>query len=98
MDDKMYSITEKDFKLIHDNSMRILKEIGILFNDEETIRIFKDHGLKVEGKTVFFKEKNVRNALEAAPAQFTVAARNPKNNVQIGQGRSIFVPGYGAPF
>jgi trimethylamine--corrinoid protein Co-methyltransferase len=32
------------------------------------------------------------------PAQFTLCARNPSRSVTIGGGKSVFAPGYGAPF
>jgi trimethylamine--corrinoid protein Co-methyltransferase len=37
-------------------------------------------------------------ALEAVPKRFTIEARNPDRSVSIGDGITVFAPGYGAPF
>jgi trimethylamine--corrinoid protein Co-methyltransferase len=94
----MQTFTEKELTNIHDASMDLLKNIGVAFNDDEALSIFKKNGFKVDGKTVFFSEKNVRQAIESAPARFRVAARNPANNVSIGGENVAFAPGYGAIF
>lgn len=83
---------------IHDASMNILCDVGVAFNEEESLEIFKKNGCKVDGKTVFFSENEVRGALESAPQRFTLAARNPAKSVQLGDDDFAFVPGYGAPF
>jgi trimethylamine--corrinoid protein Co-methyltransferase len=72
--------------------------VGVAFNEEESLDIFKKNGFKVDGKTVFLSEKDVRSALESAPQRFTLAARNPANSVELGDDDFAFVPGYGAPF
>ena len=81
MYDRMQILTEKELDAIHKASMKILGEIGVIFNDEESLKIFKDHNVKVEGKTVFFKEKVIRKSVESAPSLFTISARNPENNM-----------------
>jgi trimethylamine--corrinoid protein Co-methyltransferase len=98
MYDRMQSLTRNELDMIHNTSMRILREVGVAFHDEETLKIFKDHDIKVDGHTVFLEEKIVRNAVESAPSQFTVTARNPGHNVVIGGDRVVCAPGYGAPF
>jgi trimethylamine--corrinoid protein Co-methyltransferase len=94
----MQTFTEKELTRIHDTSMDLLKNIGVAFNDDEALSIFKKNGFKVDGKTVFFSEKNIRQAIETAPACFKVAARNPAKNVSIGGEDVAFAPGYGAAF
>ena len=91
-------LTEKELTEIHDASMDLLKNIGVAFNDDETLNIFKKNGFKVDGKTVFFSEKKVLHAIESAPARFQIAARNPDNTVFIGGEDVAFAPGYGATF
>jgi len=92
------NFTEKELTHIHDASMDLLKTIGVAFNDDEALSIFKKNGFKVEGQTVFFSEKKVRQAIESAPARFRVAARNPANSVSIGGDSVALAPGYGAAF
>lgn len=78
--------------------MELLQTSGIVINEEEAIEIFKNHGFKVEGKTVFPTEKQIRDTLATVPEKFTVHARNPENSVTIGGDDFVFLPGYGAPY
>jgi trimethylamine--corrinoid protein Co-methyltransferase len=95
---QMPSYSKKELTHIHDASMDLLKTIGVAFNDDEALGIFKKNGFKVDGKTVFFSEKKVRQAVESAPARFRLAARNPAHTVPIGGDGFALSPGYGATF
>lgn len=83
---------------IHDESMRILRDLGIDFYDEEARAILAAHGAKVVGDTVYFDEATLLKYVGMAPSAFTQLARNPANNVGIGGNRTIFAPVYGPPF
>ncbi|WP_022666904.1 trimethylamine methyltransferase family protein [Desulfospira joergensenii] len=98
MYDRMQELTRNDMEQIHNAAMDLLKTTGVAFNDEEALSIFKDKGFRVDGSTVFFEESQVQKALETAPKRFTVHARNPEKNVEIGEDDFVFLPGYGAPF
>ncbi|SCX81904.1 trimethylamine methyltransferase family protein [Desulfoluna spongiiphila] len=98
MYDRMQELTQEDFTRVHDSAMDLLKNTGIVFNDDEAIDIFKKNGVKTEGKTVFLTEAQVKSAVEKAPTKFTVTGRNPEKNVTIGEDDFVFVPGYGAPY
>ncbi|GAB6146469.1 trimethylamine methyltransferase family protein [Desulfocicer niacini] len=98
MYDRMQELDVKNCEKIHAASMDILKNTGVAFNDDEALDIFKKNGHKVEGTTVFFEESDIKKALETAPKRFTVHARNPEKNVEIGEDDFVFLPGYGAPF
>ena len=56
---------------IHDESMRILRELGIDMYDAEVRDILQKHGAKVVGETVFFDEALVLKYVQMAPSQFT---------------------------
>ncbi len=98
MYDRMQELGKKDMEKIHAASMDLLKNTGVAFNEEEALEIFKSNGHRVEGSTVFFEEADIQKALKTAPARFTVHARNPEKNVNIGEDDFVFLPGYGAPF
>lgn len=83
---------------VHDASMRILRELGIDFYDDEARAILKQHGADVRGETVFFDEELILKYVRMAPSQFTQLARNPQNNVTIGGNQIVFAPVYGPPF
>lgn len=83
---------------IHNTSMRLLAGVGVRFPSDEAIDVFKKHGVKTEGCTVYLSEEQVMQAVDSAPSRFTLHSRNPARNVAVGDGEPIFVPGYGAPF
>jgi trimethylamine---corrinoid protein Co-methyltransferase len=83
---------------IHEMSMRILSELGIVFYDDEVREILAAHGARVEGDAVYFSEAVLMEHVAKAPAHFTQLARNPANSVTIGTGQSVLAPVYGPPF
>lgn len=91
-------LSAEDIGQIHDTTVKILGEVGVDFPHEDALAIFRKHGVKVDGRRVYLTEDQLMDALKAAPAQFTVRARNPERNVTIGDGKPVFAPGYGAPF
>ena len=98
MYDRMQELSTQNMEKIHSAAMDLLKNTGVVFNDEEAIEIFKAAGHRVEGTTVFFEESDIAKALKTSPRRFTVHARNPEKNVEIGEDDFVFLPGYGAPF
>ena len=88
---KLSMFEDSDLQRIHDYSMKILAENGIRFPDETALKIFKDHGFRVDGEQVYFTESQVRNALETAPSHFVIRGRNSARNLDLGNG------GYGVP-
>ena len=98
MDTRMQYFTENELTRIHDASMELLKNVGVAFNDDEALGVFKKNGFKVDGRTVYFSENKVRQAIESAPARFKVGARNPAKSLTIGGEGVVMAPGYGAAF
>jgi len=98
MYDRMQTFSNEHLTRIHETSMSLLAHVGVAFNEREALEIFKKNGLKIDGKTVFFTEKDVQKALGSAPPAFMVAARNPERSVSIGHDDFVYAPGYGAPF
>ncbi len=83
---------------IHATTVRFLEEVGVEFPGAEALAIFRRHGARVDGATVFLTERQLQDALVTAPQQFTIEARNPTRSVTVGGGQPVFAPGYGAPF
>jgi trimethylamine--corrinoid protein Co-methyltransferase len=98
MYDRMQTFTMEELSKIHDASLRVLKNIGVMFDDDEAIDIFKNAGHKVSGNVVYFSEKQISRALESVPAQFVLSARNAEKSVPIGGHNFALAPGYGAAF
>ena len=84
-------------ELLHQNSLRILNEIGIAFLSDSALELLKKNGVRVEGNRAYFTEEQVMNALDAAKKDFIVYARNPKYNVHMNTVELYMTPGYGSP-
>jgi trimethylamine--corrinoid protein Co-methyltransferase len=84
---------------IHQASMRLLKETGILVIDyPPACETFRKNGAKVEGEMVWIDEDTLMHFVKQAPPTFTQLARNPANNLPFGGANIIFAPVYGPPF
>ncbi|MDR1313542.1 MAG: trimethylamine methyltransferase family protein [Deltaproteobacteria bacterium] len=95
---RMHTFSRDEMDRIHESSLAVLKETGIVINDPESVEIFKSHGVKTEGKKVFPSAKDVEEALRSCPETFTVKALNPANSRKVGLDDFVMLPGYGAPF
>ncbi len=84
---------------IHDASMRLLRERGVLIVDyPPALETFRANGSRVEGITVYIDEETLLHFVGMAPSTFTLLARNPANNLAVGGKHTIFAPVYGSPF
>ncbi|NOZ50865.1 MAG: trimethylamine methyltransferase family protein [Chloroflexi bacterium] len=84
---------------IHQVSMEILSEVGILFMDDpESLAILREHGVRVEGELAFFTPTQIEHYVTMAPSEFTQLARNPARSLVIGGKHMCFAPVYGPPF
>ena len=85
--------------LIHDASLDLLANTGVAFHAEKAVHCFKSRGFKTKKNIIFFKEKQIKAALDSAPSEFIVRARDSKYDLRIGrQNAPVLAPGYGAPF
>ncbi|KAA3658310.1 MAG: trimethylamine--corrinoid methyltransferase [Chloroflexi bacterium] len=91
-------LTTDELEQIHDASMQLLANVGVIFHADAALDLFRQHGVKVNGRSIHLTESQVMDAVALAPKQFKIRARNPAKSVTVGQGEPIFVPGYGAPF
>lgn len=91
-------LSPEEVKTIHEASMSLLAEVGVAFYSESATAIFKQHGLAVDGCLVRLREKQVLDAVAAAPAKFTIRGWQQDKDVVLGGDGPVFAPGYGAPF
>ena len=84
-------------ELIHENTLRILEEVGIALYSESALALLRENGVRVEGDRAYFTPDQVMGALDAATKEFTVYARNPKYNVNMNLDDIYMTPGYGSP-
>lgn len=82
---------------IHNASMQILKQAGIRIHHREILDLLIKNNIRVTGETVFFSRDQVMAGVAEAPKKFTLHARNPKYNLDIGDDSVEFGAGYGCP-
>lgn len=86
-------LSQKELELLHEESLRILENVGVAFFCEEAIEIFKKHGARVDGEKVFIDRKMLSTALKSIPEKFEWFGR--KGSVIIGNGSTVYAPAYG---
>ena len=78
-----YSFAEKEeCQQIHEYSLDILENTGIVVHSEKARNTFKKNGAKVEGKKVFLPPKIVEDHLVHVPSSFTF--NTPGHRVTVG--------------
>ena len=82
---------------IHNGAMRILKEIGIRFLNDEALQIFRSAGCIVKDDIVRMDDDFVMEMVGCAPSKFTITPRNQERALQIGGDKILFGNVGGAP-
>jgi trimethylamine--corrinoid protein Co-methyltransferase len=98
MNRAIINFESKTLDAIHSYSLELLRSTGIKFPSEKALELFKKHGFRTDGDMVFFAEADVRSAMKSVPSAFSIKARNPANNIRIGDDHFVIAPGYGPPF
>ncbi|MER8499319.1 trimethylamine methyltransferase family protein [Mesorhizobium sp. M0751] len=83
---------------IHEASLAILEEVGVVFRDPIALEDWKRAGADVRGERVYLDRALVMDLIKTIPPDIEYFARNPAKNVQLGGPNSIFVPMTGAPY
>lgn len=96
MSDRSRNFTETDLTALHSASMALLERHGLAIKDEAVLDFFKKRGFLIDGHQVKITEAQVQKALDTAPERFTIRARNPENNVEVG-GPNPALSGTGGP-
>ncbi len=78
-------LADEELDRIHDASIQLLENTGILFECEEALTIFKKNNVKVDGKKVFIPRKLAETAVENAPVTFDWTARNDAQSIVCGK-------------
>ncbi len=63
---------------------RIVSELGVEFILPEAVELFAKAGMRTEGDSVWLDPDFILEQVAKAPRSFDVQARNPANNVHIG--------------
>ena len=85
-------LSTDDLARIHEASLHIMETVGLEFRHDGALAILARGGAKVDGRRVYFPPAMVETQRVKPPAQFTLHARKPENNVVFGGGRSLYAP------
>lgn len=97
--DRLHPLSARDLNKIHCATVDILENVGVAFDSQKAVDIFKEHGFKVDGKKVYFTERAIENALETVGREYTLISRNPnQKNIVMKQGTYLIGLGRSAPF
>ena len=87
-----------DLEQIHEASLKILRETGVLLDHPEIVEMVKKHGIQVSEQVAYFTGPQIMEWIQKAPGNFTLFGRNPEYDVCIGGDTTVFAAGYGATF
>ncbi|MDM8538246.1 trimethylamine methyltransferase family protein, partial [Desulfobacterales bacterium HSG17] len=93
-------LSQEDQQIIHNESIRILKEVGVLFHSKKALDILKKNGAKVDYADNIAKipEEMVNAALKTAPKSFVCGARVSDNDFALPSTYSGYVLDNGGIF
>ena len=91
-------VPDEAVELIHEESMKILEEVGCEFRDDDALVRWKAAGAKVVGTRVYIDRALLMSLVALAPQHFTLHARDPAKSAEIGGDTMMFGPTYGSPF
>lgn len=80
-----------EIKRIHNDSIRILEEVGVRIPSEKALGILENGGAKIDwdNQIAYISENMVNTALETAPKKFVLGARNPEHNLWLPAARTV---------
>ena len=81
-------LTKDEIEEIHLTTLDLLEHVGVVVREEEALTILGEAGCSVNmrKKLVKFPSSLIEEAIRLAPKGFTLYARNPRNNVKVGDG------------
>ncbi|MEL6436080.1 MAG: trimethylamine methyltransferase family protein, partial [Pseudomonadota bacterium] len=88
-------LPDEGVEAIHDASMRILGEVGVVFLNHEAVDIFRQQGCLIDredadGARVRFGRDYIMEMVGKAPDSFIITPRNPARQITIGDGHMVF--------
>ena len=92
-------LTQEQVERIHEASLEVLENVGLLVRYEKARNMFARHGCKVDSETqvVTFPRAVVEKYRKMIPPTFTFRGRDPKFDRVIPDDRPILVTGSSAP-
>ena len=95
---KYHLISPEEIERIHETSLKILEEVGMIFSYAPARDVFAKAGCKVEGQKVFLPRKLVEDCMAQVPSSFQLHARNSEKSLTIDTQHTVYAGPYGAAF
>jgi trimethylamine--corrinoid protein Co-methyltransferase len=78
-------LSQEEVARVHDETMRILLNVGVKFHGQKALKLLERHGAKVDwdARIARISSEMVMEALSAAPKSFVLGARNPAYNYRL---------------
>ena len=88
-------LNEEQVKQVHSEALRVLENMGIIFDNEDAREVLRNAGCRVdeETKKVYFPPELVNKCIETAPETFDLYDRNGEYYCTFGDGKTRFNPG-----
>ena len=85
-------LTDEQVEAIHKKTLRALEETGVRIEHEKALKLLEKNGCKVDYPDfrVRFPPLLVEECLAKCPRNFRVKARNPKNDIIVGENHLYF--------
>lgn len=77
-------LSEKELKIVHENTLELLEKYGISMQYEPARKLFLEHGATCEGDRIKIPAELLKKALKSAPSTFSVIGRSKERNINIG--------------
>jgi len=100
MKTQCHFLSENEQLKIHENSIKILEEVGVKFLSDKALKVLEKNGAKVDytEKMAKIPREMVDQALKTAPKSFVLGARNPKFDVAYPSAHTGYVLDGGGVF
>src|ERR1700704_1805630 len=90
-------LSEESMAVLEEGWQSIVRDIGIEFQWEPALDLFRKAGQKVEGELVKLDPAFVLEQVAKAPREFGITARNPERSRRFGGDNMNFVSVQSAP-
>lgn len=86
-------VKQSEIELIHEKTLYLLEHVGVDFEHDGILEVFRKKGIRTEGCRVFFDRKTVDDATASLQSSFVM--RTPFEELKIGGGGQAFASASG---
>jgi trimethylamine--corrinoid protein Co-methyltransferase len=91
-------LSQGELDTLHAAIVKTLAEIGVRFQHEEALDVFRKNGASVTGDTVRIPEALLDRALKTVPDRFVLKGRSPEYDLEVGGAKPVLASSSGPVF